>query len=121
MQDVRIAVPAERPDPASCVDPVLAQAQFVVIYDTHNGSWDTLDSWRTLENPGGAGAALAELLSRHRVDVVLCEEYGPPLYHVFQSVGIRLRDGASGSVREAIDRYLAPKTAARAWRAERKS
>lgn len=63
-------------------------------------------------------AALAELLARHRVGVVLCEQYGPRLYQVFQSVGIRLRDGASGTVREAIDRYLSPKTAARDCHAE---
>lgn len=110
---MRIAVTAERPDPSGRVDLRLWRAPFLVIYDTHDGSWEALDNRTSCEKPGDAAVAVAELLAQHRVDVVLCEVYGPKAYEAFQNVGIRLRDGASGTVREAVDRYLAPKIAGR--------
>lgn len=103
---MRIAVTATQPDAEAPVGSRLGKAPYLIVYDTRGGTCEALDSRPPAESPCDDSAALADLLARHRVDVVLTGRYGPTVYLALSSASIRVRDGATGTVMEAIRQYL---------------
>ncbi len=105
---MRIAVTATQPSPDSSVDPLLERAHYLVVFDTATAAWEVLDNRQNLKTPVCPAGAAAELLAQHRVDVVLTGRYGPTAYQALQERFIRVRDGAAGTVRQAVNRFLQP-------------
>jgi len=110
---VRIAVTALQPGPDSSVARALDRAPYLVVYDTATGTWQALDNRPVRKVSGCPADAAAELLERHRVDVLLTGTYGPAAYRALQDRFIRVRDGAAGTVRHAVSRFLQPAKATR--------
>ncbi len=64
----------------------------------------------SLENPaqfagGGAGIQAAQLLENSGVDTVLTGNVGPNAFQTLKGAGIRIYLGASGTVRNAVERF----------------
>ncbi|MBU7031672.1 MAG: NifB/NifX family molybdenum-iron cluster-binding protein [Theionarchaea archaeon] len=56
----------------------------------------------TSEHLGGVGKP-PELLAEHGAEVMLCSGLGPRAVHMFESYGIRVFVGASGTVQDTLD------------------
>ncbi len=103
---MRVAVTAESPTPEGAVDPHLGRTRYLLIYDTKDRSWAVLDNQPNTDALDGAGVGLAEMLARNQVDVVLTGSYGPKAFQVLSAASIRVRDGATGTIAEAVDKFL---------------
>ena len=100
---MRIAIPTHgRYGLEDHVNPHFGRAPTFTIFDESTGSLEIVEN--TSEHFGGAGLP-PELLSRKRVDALLCSGIGPKAVQAFQSMGIRVFVGASGTVSEALEAF----------------
>jgi predicted Fe-Mo cluster-binding NifX family protein len=86
------------------VDPRFGRCQYFVILDP-----DTLQC-EAIRNPniearGGAGIQSGQIMADREVKAVLTGSVGPNAFETLSAAGISVMTGASGSVREAIEKY----------------
>lgn len=82
------------------VSPHFGRAPTYTLYDTETKDTHVVNN--TGEHMGGRGKP-PEMLQQHNVDVMLCSGLGPRAVHMFESYGIRVFVGASGTVQDSID------------------
>ncbi|MBE0425908.1 MAG: NifB/NifX family molybdenum-iron cluster-binding protein [Nitrospirae bacterium] len=86
------------------IDPRFGRCQYFLIVDT-----DTL-KFESIKNPnidamGGAGIQSGQIMAEKSVKAVITGNIGPNAYQTLQAAGIPVVTGASGSVKEAIEKY----------------
>lgn len=86
------------------IDPRFGRCAFFIFVDT-----DSLE-FEAIENPniaamGGAGVQSAQLVAEKGVNYVFTGNCGPNAYSILNAAGINVITGATGSVREAIEKY----------------
>jgi len=84
---------------SEAVSPHFGRAPTFTLYDTETGSVSVIDN--TSEHMGGRGKP-PEHLVQHSADVMLCSGLGLKAVHMFESYGIRVFVGASGTVQDSI-------------------
>lgn len=91
------------------IDPRWGRAMRVAIADVQAGaiaSWRAFDvRWdeqHDLATEGGHHARVAGFLREHRVEAVVAHHMGPPMLHMLDQMGIRVRLEASGDARQAV-------------------
>lgn len=82
------------------VSPHFGRAPTFTLYDVESGNVKVVDN--TSEHMGGAGKP-PETLREYNVDVMVCSGLGPRAIRMFESYGIRVFVGASGTVQDTID------------------
>lgn len=103
---MKIAIPSMGETLASPVSDTLGRAPFLIIYDSSNGEYDTM------ENPGfqiqdGSGLKASEIILEKSSDVLLTREIGRKSYSVLQKEHIKIQLLKSdGTVKSAIKKYL---------------
>ena len=101
---MKICVTSEGNSLDSNVDPRFGRCQYFIIVDA-----DTL-KFEAIENPnidsiGGAGIQSAQLVASKKVKAVVTGNVGPNAFQTLQAAGIEVFTGASGTVKEAIEKY----------------
>jgi len=101
---MKICVTSEGNSLDSKVDPRFGRCQYFIIVDT-----DTLQ-FKAIQNPnteamGGAGIQSAQLVASKQIKAVLTGNVGPNAFQTLQAAGIDIFTGASGTVRETIEKY----------------
>jgi len=101
---MKICVTSEGNSLDSKVDPRFGRSQYFIIVDT-----DTLQ-FEPIQNPnieimGGAGIQSAQLVASKQIKAVLTGNVGPNAFQTLQAAGIDIFTGASGTVRETIEKY----------------
>lgn len=101
---MKVAVSSTGPDIDAQVDPRFGRCQYFVVVDS-----DSMDS-EAFENPnimasGGAGIQSAQLVAEHGAQVVLTGNCGPNAYQTLEAAGISVVVGASGTVREVVQKH----------------
>jgi predicted Fe-Mo cluster-binding NifX family protein len=101
---MKIAVSSTGPDLDAQVDPRFGRAQYLLVIDI-----DTLE-FEALQNPnvaagGGAGIQTAQMIAAKGAQAVLTGNCGPNAYRTLEAAGITVHVGATGTVREAVERF----------------
>lgn len=101
---MKAAISAQGKHLNSPTDPRFGRSLYFLMVDM-----DTLD-FKVVANPnvnvvGGAGIQSAQLLIEQSVDLVITGNCGPNAFRVLEAAGIRIYEGAKGSVKEAIQAY----------------
>ena len=100
---MRIAIPTHgRYGLEDQVNPHFGRAPTFTIFDERTGSLEIVEN--ASEHFGGSGLP-PQLLSKKGVDALLCSGIGPRAVQAFQSMGIRVFVGASGTVSEALEAF----------------
>ncbi|RJQ50302.1 MAG: dinitrogenase iron-molybdenum cofactor biosynthesis protein [Desulfobacteraceae bacterium] len=106
---MRIAVPVDGSGIDSQVDPRFGRAQTFLIVDTETMAFERIDNVQNLNLPQGAGIQSAQTVIEQKPDVVLTGNCGPKAFQVFRTAGVEVVVGVSGSIRQAVQDYLAGK------------
>ena len=102
---MKIALTAQTKDLNTEMDPRFGRAPFFVVYDTEWGSYSFIDNEQNLNAAQGAGIQAAQNVIKTAADVLITGSCGPKAFRVLQASGIDVVVGASGPVKEVIERY----------------
>jgi len=100
---LKVAVSAISGSLDAQIDPRFGRCQYFVIVETETMSLEALP------NPGqgassGAGIQAGQTMAKQGVQAVLTGNVGPNAFQVLSQAGIRIFIGASGTVREVVER-----------------
>jgi predicted Fe-Mo cluster-binding NifX family protein len=104
---MKIAVTSTGKDIQSAVDPRFGRCAAFVVYDTETEQAEAVDNSQNLNAPQGAGIQAGQTVSDLGAQAVVTGHCGPKAFRVLKAAGIDVVVGAEGTVKEAIDRYLA--------------
>lgn len=100
---MRIAVSSRGTGLDSMVDPRFGRAQFFIIFDTDNDSFQAISNEQNVQAAQGAGVQAAEKVAREKVDIVVSGNIGPKAFATLSAAGIRTALWAEGTVSQAIE------------------
>ena len=101
---MRIAVSATAPSLDAAVDPRFGRCAYFIIVDTETTKYEVMPN-PSQSAAHGAGIQSAQMLANKDVKVVLTGNVGPNAYSSLSAAGIQIITGATGTVRETIERY----------------
>jgi predicted Fe-Mo cluster-binding NifX family protein len=101
---MKIAVSASGQNLDAQVDPRFGRCGYFIIVDN-----DTM-RFESIPNPGasaggGAGIQAGQLVANKGVQVVITGNCGPNAFQTLEAAGLKVITGASGTVKEAIEKY----------------
>jgi predicted Fe-Mo cluster-binding NifX family protein len=102
---MKVAVTAVGNDLDAEVDPRFGRAPYFVIVETDDMSFEALAN-EAADASGGAGPAAAQAVADAGAQAVLTGNCGPNAHRTLEAAGIKVHIGATGTVREAVERYL---------------
>lgn len=100
----KICVTSEGETLDSKVDPRFGRAQYFTVVDTDTMEFESVGN-PNIESMGGAGIQSAQLVASKQIKAVLTGNIGPNAFQALQAAGIEIFTGASGVVKEAIEKY----------------
>ena len=103
---MKICITASGEGLDSKVDPRFGRCSYFVIYDPETGYVESVSN-ASVAASGGAGIKAAETIANAGVNVLLTGNVGPNAFSIFSEVGIEVRVGVKGTVREAVRQYEA--------------
>jgi len=101
---MKICVSAVQGSLTALVDPRFGRCAYLIIVDADSMTFEALP------NVGagamhGAGVQTAQMVANRGVHVVITGNVGPNAYQVLSAAGIKIITGATGTVREVVERY----------------
>jgi predicted Fe-Mo cluster-binding NifX family protein len=101
---LKIAITAKDNILESEIDPRFGRCNYFLIINSETMDFKPLSNVSSIES-GGAGIQAAQTLAKHGVKIVLTGNMGPNAFQTLSAAGIKVYTGASGTVREAIEKY----------------
>lgn len=101
---MKICITSEGGNLDSKVDPRFGRCQYFIIVDTETLEFEAMGN-PNIESMGGAGIQSAQLVASKQVKAVVTGNVGPNAFQTLQAAGIEVFTGASGTVKEAIEKY----------------
>jgi predicted Fe-Mo cluster-binding NifX family protein len=104
---MKIAVTASGGELSSAVDPRFGRCQYFIIYDTDAKAVVEVMDNAAAQAAGGAGIQAGQLIVNKDVKAVLTGNVGPNAAGVLSGGGVAVYTGMSGTVQEAVDKFMA--------------
>jgi len=101
---MKICVTSEGSNLDSKVDPRFGRCQYFIIADTDTLEFEAIVN-PNIESMGGAGIQSAQLVASKKVKAIITGNVGPNAFQTLQAAGIEVFTGASGVVKEAVEKY----------------
>lgn len=102
---MKIAVTASGASLDAPLDPRFGRAAHFIVVDGRTGAFTVHDNTQNLNAAQGAGIQAAEAVSRLGAEVVITGHCGPKAFRALQAAGIQVVTGATGTVREVVERF----------------
>jgi predicted Fe-Mo cluster-binding NifX family protein len=103
-ENMKICVSAAQGSLTAPVDPRFGRCAYLVIVEVEDMTFEALPNV-SAGAMHGAGVQTAQMVANRGVSVVITGNVGPNAYEVLSSAGIKIITGATGTVREVVDRY----------------
>jgi len=100
----KICITSEGDNLDAKIDPRFGRCQYFIIVDTDSLKLEAIKN-PNIESMGGAGIQSAQLVASKKVKAVVTGNVGPNAFQTLQAAGIEIFTGASGTVKEAIEKY----------------
>lgn len=104
---MRVAVTASGTTLDATIDPRFGRAKYFLVVDTDSLDSQAVDNVQNLQAAQGAGIQAARTVAALNVQAVLTGHVGPKAFAALQAAGIKTCTGACGTVREALQTFLA--------------
>ena len=100
----KICITSEGNNLDSKVDSRFGRCQYFIIVDSDTLQFEAIEN-PNIESMGGAGIQSAQLVASKKIKAVVTGNVGPNAFQTLQAAGIKIFTGASGTVKEAIEKY----------------
>jgi len=101
---MKICVTSQGADLDAAVDPRFGRCQYFIIVDTDSLEFEAIQN-PNIDSMGGAGVQSGQFMANKDVKAVLTGNVGPNAFQTLRAAGIKVFIGASGTVKEAVDKY----------------
>ena len=101
---MKICITSTGPGLDSELDPRFGRCQYFLFIDPESMAFEAVDN-SNLAAAGGAGIQSAQLVAGKGVETVITGQVGPNAFTTLQAAGIKILTGASGKVREVLEKY----------------
>lgn len=101
---MKICVTSNGDNLDSEVDPRFGRCKYFLIVDADTLTFEAVQNPNT-EAMGGAGIQSGQLIAEKGVKAVLTGNVGPNAFQTLQSAGVEIITGATGTIKEAIEKY----------------
>src|SRR4030043_2491643 len=103
---MKIAVTSQGKDLDSQVDPRFGRAAYVFVVDSETFDFEVLDNKENVNALKGDGIQAAVAISNKGAEVLLTGFCGPNAFKTLKVGGVKVANGASGTVIEAIKAFM---------------
>jgi predicted Fe-Mo cluster-binding NifX family protein len=101
---MKICVSAESNVLDAPIDPRFGRCPYFVIVDSENMQFEAIQNM-AFAAVGGAGIQAAQTIASKGVKVLITGNVGPNAFQALSAAGIKTVTGASGTVREIVEKY----------------
>jgi predicted Fe-Mo cluster-binding NifX family protein len=101
---MRICVTSASSDLDAPTDPRFGRCPYFIIVDSENMQFEVVPNVAS-ETMSGAGIQAAQTIAGKGAEVLITGNVGPNAFQALSAAGIRIVTGASGTVREVIEKY----------------
>ena len=101
---MKICVTSEGGNLDSKVDPRFGRCRNFIIVESDSLEFEAIAN-PNIESMGGAGIQSAQLVASKKVKAVVTGNVGPNAFQTLQAAGIQVFTGASGTVKETVEKY----------------
>ncbi len=101
---MKIAVSSAGESLDSQIDPRFGRCQYFLIIDPETMELEAVSNKGAIAS-GGAGIQAAQTVANKGVGVLITGDIGPNAFQTLSAAGIKVITGASGTVKEALERY----------------
>ncbi|MBU2701328.1 putative Fe-Mo cluster-binding NifX family protein [Sporomusaceae bacterium BoRhaA] len=111
---MKIAFTSHGDDRHAAVDSRFGRADYFVLYDEENKTWDSLPNTQNVEAAHGAGIQAGQTLAKTGAKVLITGHVGPKAFKVLQAEQIAMYSlgEMNGTVEEALSAFLSDKLTA---------
>ena len=102
---MKIAISTKGNDLDADIDPRFGRAQNFIIYDTATSQFEVLENKQNVEAAQGAGIQAAMNIAGKNVEYLITGHCGPNAFRTLNASGIKVITGASGVVKDALERF----------------
>jgi predicted Fe-Mo cluster-binding NifX family protein len=103
---MKIAVTSQGRELDSQIDPRFGRAAYILIVDSDTLNFDVFDNSENVNSFKGAGIQAAVNIREKGAEVLLTGFCGPNAFKTLNAAGLKVADGVSGTVREAVQSFL---------------
>jgi predicted Fe-Mo cluster-binding NifX family protein len=103
---MKVAVSSAGADLSAAVDARFGRAPYFLIVDTDSMEFEAVENTQNLQATQGAGIQAAAHVARFQPAAVLTGHCGPKAYQTLDAAGITVAVNVTGTVKEAVERYL---------------
>ena len=101
---MKICITSTGPSLDSEMEPRFGRCQYFLFVDPETMALEALEN-PNIGASGGAGIQSAQLVANKGVNALITGQVGPNAFTTFQAAGIKILAGASGKVREVLEKY----------------
>jgi len=101
---MKICVTSQGDKLDSDVDPRFGRCRYFIFVDSETFEFEAIEN-PNIDGVGGVGIQSAQLIARENVKAVITGNVGPNAFQTLKAAGVDIFTGASGSVKEQIDKY----------------
>ncbi|MDP8216842.1 MAG: NifB/NifX family molybdenum-iron cluster-binding protein [Candidatus Kaelpia imicola] len=103
---MKVCVTAQGDNLDSLIDPRFGRCAYFIIVDTDTLEFEAIENG-SISAAGGAGIQSGQLVASKEVSAVITGNVGPNAFRTLEAANVDVITGASGSVKEAVERYKA--------------
>ena len=104
---MKVVVTSQGPGLDSPVDPRFGRAKNFILVDLETGEFSVHDNTQNLNAAQGAGIQAGRTVVDLGVAAVITGNVGPKAFTTLQAGNVEVYPGASGTVREAVEKFKA--------------
>jgi predicted Fe-Mo cluster-binding NifX family protein len=101
---MRVCITSTGPSLDSEMDPRFGRCQYFLFVDPQSFEMEALEN-PNIGASGGAGIQSAQFVANKGVEAIITGQVGPNAFATLQAAGMKILVGASGKVREVLEKY----------------
>lgn len=101
---MKVCVTSTGPGLDSEMDPRFGRCQYFLFVDPESLELEAVEN-PNLAAAGGAGIQSAQFVANKGVEAIITGQVGPNAFTMLQAAGLKILIGASGKVREVVEKY----------------